>query len=916
MMKLRGCVSCILGMPVEFNNSGMPVEFNNLTESIRDESNNLTQSIRDMLMFVRTCYESTREVFHVNEWLCFAVERNVRKLHIRVDVIEIDIGWWVARLPQCILTCNTLVELYMLSDFVFDIPDSTMCFPSLKLLFINLRNPDYDLLQKLFCSCPVLEDLSIFGDLVAAPLTFDIMVPTLKMLTIWLYLDLLYFEGVSQKKDCSDIEDSDLSRVSSWICFAIDHGVRNLTIKVDIVEAWHGWPFDLPQSILTCKTLVKLRLESLHNDFFLDIPDSMCFPSLKILHITIAFPDASLMQKLFSSCPVLEDLSIHASYLYLGYLLMFDICVPTLKRLNIRHDVDFSDFEGISEHKYVITARNLEYLCIQDGSLTSVVVNERPLLNEVNLNVGVYSLLIDDLEFEVSRDEANRVMELLRGINLTKILSLASCSMDALGLAFDDDMPTFPNLIRLELNIEARFGWKLLPYFLESSPNLEVLILEMDYLLTEYIPGDFVNFESKNVPSCLKLHVKTIEIKNMMGEEDELEVVSYMLRNCEVLKEFNAHISDKAESKEDLWREILICIVDDENELSDVSQWLCFAIKLKVRKLNIRVNDVLGMLVVRLPQSILTCNTLVELCMLCDFVFDIPDSSTCFPSLKLLHINLINPDYDLLKKLFRSCPVLEDLSIHWDCVENPLTFDIIMPTLKRLTICLYLDSGHFVGVSLLKFVLTACNLEYLIIEDDALVNFVVKGRPLVNEVSLDVGVAYYYKFEVSHDEANRVMKLLRGVNYTKILSLTSITMNSLNLGFDDDMPTFPNLIRLEICIEARFGWKLLPHFLNSSSNLEVLILKMDYDQEYSLEEFVEFELESVPSCLRLHVKTIEIRNMTRDEDELDVISYMLKNSKVLEEFSVGIANAELKRILWRLILLYPTGSVACEVNFL
>ncbi|KAK0583881.1 hypothetical protein LWI29_004430 [Acer saccharum] len=358
--------------------------------------------------------------------------------------------------------------------------------------------------------------------------------------------------------DCSDIEDSDLSRVSSWICFAVDHGVRNLTIKVDIVEAWHGWPFDMPQSILTCKTLVKLRLESLHNDFFLDIPDFKCFPSLKILHISIAFPDASLMQKLFSSCPVLEDLSIHASYLYLGYLLMFDICVPTLKRLNIRHDVDFSDFEGISEHKYVITARNLEYLCIQDGSLTSVVVNERPLLNEVNLNVGVYSLLIDDHEFEVSRDEANRVMELLRGINLTKILSLASCSMDALGLAFDDDMPTFPNLIRLELNIEARFGWKLLPYFLESSPNLEVLILEMDYLLTEYIPEDFVNFESKNVPSCLKLHVKTIEIKNMMGEEDELQVVSYMLRNCVVLKEFNAHISDKAESKEDLWREILM----------------------------------------------------------------------------------------------------------------------------------------------------------------------------------------------------------------------------------------------------------------------------------------------------------------------------------------------------------------------
>ncbi|KAI9153753.1 hypothetical protein LWI28_016012 [Acer negundo] len=214
-----------------------------------------------------------------------------------------------------------------------------------------------------------------------------------------------------------------------------------------------------------------------------------------------------------------------------------------------------------------------------------------------------------------------------------------------------------------------------------------------------------------------------------------------------------------------------------------------------------------------------------------------------------------------------------------------------------------MDLDNFEGVSHHKFVVTASNLEYLVIQDDLLVNFEVNGRSLLNEVSLNVGVdillikyySQFHEFEVSHDEANRVMKLLRGVNYTKILSLTSYTMNSLNIGFDDNMPTFPNLICLEMCIEARIGWKLLPHFLNSSSNLEVLILKMESNQEYSPEEFVQFESESVPSCLRLHMKTIEIRNMTGDE--LEVISYMLKNSEVLEEFSVGIANEKLKKIL-------------------
>ncbi|KAK3227505.1 hypothetical protein Dsin_007367 [Dipteronia sinensis] len=371
----------------------------------------------------------------------------------------------------------------------------------------------------------------------------------------------------------------------------------------------------------------------------------------------------------------------------------------------------------------------------------------------------------------------------------------------------------------------------------------------------------------------------------------------------------------------------LCCSVDDDNEVSHVSQWLCFAVERKVHKLNISIAayDTVWRFA-RLPQSILTCNTLVELCMLSDFVFHIPDSTTCFPSLKLLYINLTYQDYDRLQKLFRCCPVLEDLSICGELVEAPLTFDIMMPTLKRLTICLDmdLDLDFFEGVPLHKFVVTASNLEYLIIQDELLVNFVVNGRPLLNEVSLDVGVDIslikdcpdFHEFEVSHDEANRIMKLLRGVNYTKILSLTTNTMNSLNLGFDDNMPTFPNLIRLEMCIEARFGWNLLPYFLNRSSNLEVLILEMDYSQAYSAEEFVEFESESVPSCLRLHVKKIVIRNIMGNIDQLYVISYMLKNSEVLEEFSVDIANAKLKEILQILILLFPRGSVACEVKFL
>ncbi|KAK0585363.1 hypothetical protein LWI29_027471 [Acer saccharum] len=547
----------------------------------------------------------------------------------------------------------------------------------------------------------------------------------------------------------------------------------------------------------------------------------MCFPSLKLLDISIRHLDGDFFQKLFSSCPVLEDLSIDGELDNNVGVVTFDIMVPTLKRLSICLYIDVYHFEGVYNHKFVVTASNLEYLNFGCHLLPSFVVNGRLLLNEVCLDVRISSYVCMD----------------------------------------------------------ARYGWKLLPHFLNSSSNLEVLILKMD-CNQEYLPEQFVQFESWSVPCCLRLHVKKIEIRNMMGDEDVLEVIGYMLKNSEVLESFPWTFQTKFFGAK-------------------------FLLERKVRKLNIRVfidDDELW--VVRLPQSILTCNTLVELCILSDFVFDIPDSTTCFPSLKLLYISITNPHDDLLQKLFRSCPVLEDLSIHGNLFSNEdvLMFDIMVPTLKRLTIWVSMDFYYFEGVSEHKFVVTASKLEYLNIGDYLLASFVVNERPLLNQVSLDVGVdsslvedySQLDEFEVFHDEANR----------------------SLNLGFDDNIPTFPNLIRLEMCIEARFSWKLLPHFLNSSSNLEVLILKMDYNQEYSPEEFVQFESENVPSCLRLHVKMIEIRNMTGVEDELEVVSYMLKNSEVLKEFSVDIANAESKENLQRQILLYPRGSVDCEIKFL
>ncbi|KAI9165312.1 hypothetical protein LWI28_011603 [Acer negundo] len=374
----------------------------------------------------------------------------------------------------------------------------------------------------------------------------------------------------------------------------------------------------------------------------------------------------------------------------------------------------------------------------------------------------------------------------------------------------------------------------------------------------------------------------------------------------------------------------LMCsVTDDIGILSCVAPWICFAIEHKVQ--NLEINAFYNTpdeewLPIRLPQSILICKALVKLKLYsenCDFVFDIPDSVVCFPSLKILHFEAQHSNSNLMQKFFRSCPVLEELTIHVDIEhnENVLTFDITIPTLKTLEIHLESD---WVGTQhglIHKFVARARNLEQLYINDDTLASFVIDETPYISDASLDGCLTCFNmlaQYELSKDEASRTMVLLRAIKNTKFLSLSEGVMRVLILAFDGYLPTFPNLIRLGAGIDAYFGWKLLPHFLNNSPNLEVLCLKKEYCGHMPLERFTYFESENVPSCLLLHVEEIEMINMMGDFDELEVIRYLLKNSKVLKSFSVGFSkyiDPKIKKYLRNQISRFPMGSDLREVEF-
>ncbi|CAN6574537.1 unnamed protein product [Malus baccata var. baccata] len=108
---------------------------------------------------------------------------------------------------------------------------------------------------------------------------------------------------------------------------------RVVELDLDVIK----YADELPKSLFVCKTLMKLKLRT---DFIINIPTTGCFPSLKFLHVTIYLPDKDSMCKLFSCCPVLEDLKTEGDlypFLIIEKMMTFkaiSLCFSTFQHLN------------------------------------------------------------------------------------------------------------------------------------------------------------------------------------------------------------------------------------------------------------------------------------------------------------------------------------------------------------------------------------------------------------------------------------------------------------------------------------------------------------------------------------------------------------------------------------------------------
>ncbi|XP_059639661.1 F-box/LRR-repeat protein At4g14103-like [Cornus florida] len=275
--------------------------------------------------------------------------------------------------------------------------------------------------------------------------------------------------------------------------------------------------------------------------FFLrNVPTLVRLHNLKILCLdSIEFSDDESVKRLFSSCPLLEDLSIKGCLW--GEITVFNIFAPALKRLIIYCETG-EELTIDCKYKVVLNTPNLQHFDYDDYVAVDYSLNN--LNSIVNAKINLLSC-IPETSSPV-RDQSLlelSIAKFVEGISKVQRLYLSGSSVLTFGLR-RYPLPKFPHLIYLDLE-DRWIGWQMLLDFLESSPQLETLIFAglLQDLGTENQTCRW--YAPVNVPSCLLFHLKVIRIGRFHGRRDGMQMAKYFLKNSRVLREFVTYASNE-----------------------------------------------------------------------------------------------------------------------------------------------------------------------------------------------------------------------------------------------------------------------------------------------------------------------------------------------------------------------------------
>ncbi|KAG7560893.1 FBD domain [Arabidopsis thaliana x Arabidopsis arenosa] len=301
---------------------------------------------------------------------------------------------------------------------------------------------------------------------------------------------------------CLDLSSSYFTpeSIKLWVVIALSHCVRELEV---IYDSYPEKPNILPSNLYTCKSLMVLKLDG---GILLDVPRMAFLPSLKTLYLlTVRYFNEESLQRLLSSCPVLEDLLVDFSEN--DSMGKPTVVVPSLLSLSLYIPHSF-DIDGI-----VIETPSLTYFKLMDHNNKShyCLVKNMPNLIEADI----------DVEFP-------NIKSLIGSI--TSVKSLAICSEAMYGESF-----VFNKLKHLKLCRCKEHSLDLLVRLLKDSSNLQALDL---FEMADHDENfDMVYWNQQStVPECILSSLQTLNWSGYAGTPEERDLAVYILKNAVHLK--------------------------------------------------------------------------------------------------------------------------------------------------------------------------------------------------------------------------------------------------------------------------------------------------------------------------------------------------------------------------------------------
>lgn len=319
----------------------------------------------------------------------------------------------------------------------------------------------------------------------------------------------------------------DSSRFEVWMRAVLQRGVRELDLSL-------SGSLKLPTILFTCKTLVVFNLDSKLSDSGLEVPTDVYLPSLKVLSVVnaISFSKDDSAKRLYSSCPVLEQLVI-VSYLCEegDCKSKLNVSSTTIKRLTVQ---TMADAEQCDAFEIEINAPNLVYFKYYGWEGDTFAFS------------NVQSLVEADIDFRnVSGDSStylNAANVLIGGISNVQTLRISVQTMLHLNKELAP-IPVLQNVTNLSVFEDEFSSWDGLPSFLTHCDSLKTLVLEFNADLTdddsgppcEWDPNAWLIIKESKV-SCLLSSLKDIEIRSFVADEIQFNMIEYFLKGAGALE--------------------------------------------------------------------------------------------------------------------------------------------------------------------------------------------------------------------------------------------------------------------------------------------------------------------------------------------------------------------------------------------